>query len=331
METGEVTVGASQPAAPSGPRTEISVVTPSRNQGRYLDETIASVLGQEGNFALDYLVIDGASTDRSVDVLRRYESRLRQGDWPLRCRSIRFRWLSEPDRGQSHALAKGLHMSTGDVLGWLNSDDTYLPSALATVCEAVAHDPACAVVYGKAHYIDESGAPLGDYPTESFSSERLAVVNFLAQPSTFFRRRAIEHIGGPDIGLHYVMDYDLWLRMAKSGPFRYVEAFLSNYRLHNESKTVAAQHALENARECLHVVHKHCGWAPANRVYEFCSQWIQASIPSPRLTKQPVAALLTAPLALAKYCAMNRGVRLADLKLLTRRNARRLFEKQRLY
>jgi glycosyltransferase involved in cell wall biosynthesis len=331
MDTGEVTVGASQPAAPSGPWADISVVTPSRNQGRYLDETIASVLGQEGNFALDYLVIDGASTDSSVDVLRRYETRLRQGDWPLRCRRIRFRWLSEPDRGQSDALAKGLRLATGGVLGWLNSDDTYLPSALATIGETFAQDSACAVVYGKAHYVDEAGVLLGDYPTEPFSSERLAVANFLAQPSTFFRQRTLEQSGGPDVDLHYVMDYDLWLRMAQSGHFRYVETFLSNYRLHKESKTVAARHALENARECLDIVHKHRGWAPANRVYEFCSQWIQASIPSPKLTKQPVVALLATPLALAKYVAMNRGVRRADLKLLTRKNARRLFERQRLY
>ena len=331
MDTGEVTVGASQAEQFSRPMPEISVVTPSRNQGRYLDETVASVLDQEGDFALDYVVVDGASTDDSVAVLRRYESRLRTGEWPVRCRRIRFRWLSEPDSGQSHALSKGLEMTTGDLLGWLNSDDTYLPGALQTIVGAFARDTACAVVYGRAHYIDKSGKQLGAYPTEPFSRERFALVNFVAQPSTFFRRTTLEHVGGPEVGLHYVMDYDLWLRMSAHGCFQYVETYLSNYRLHDESKTIDSRHALENARECFHVVHKHFGWAPANRVYEFCSQRVRATVSSPILRRQPVATLLTTPFAFAKYCAMNRGVRLADLKQLTRQNAKRLFGKQRLY
>lgn len=329
MDTGEVKVGAVRPAEPSRQVPEISVVTPSRNQGRYLDETVASVLGQAGDFVLDYVVVDGASTDDSVAILRRYESRLREGDLACHCRGIRFRWQSEPDRGQSHALAKGLALATGDVLGWLNSDDTYLPGALSEACQAFACDTACSVVYGKAHYIDEAGHRLGDYPTEPFSHERFAVANFVAQPSAFFRRTALEQVGGPNVDLHYVMDYDLWLRMAGRGRLQYVERFLSNYRLHAESKTIASHHALENARECLRVVHEQFGWAPANRVYEVCAQWLTANAPLPLLKRPPYTALLATPMAVAKYCTMNRGIRFADLKQL--KHAKKLFANRQLY
>lgn len=331
MDTGEVNVVSSRREQSSRQATQISIVTPSRNQGRYLDETIASVLGQAGDFLLDYIVVDGASTDDSVDVLRRYERQLQSADCPVRCRGIRFRWLSEPDRGQSEALAKGLRMATGELLGWLNSDDTYLPGALTTACSVFSSVPDCSVVYGKANYIDESGKYLGQYPTEPFSDERLVVVNFIAQPSVFFRRKTLEQVEGPNTDLHYVMDYDLWLRMSKVGIFRYVESSLSNYRLHAESKTIAPKHALENARECLQVVRQHAHWAPANRVYEFCSQWLRANLSSPTLNRQPATAILTLPIALAKYLAMNRGIRLADVRQLTPANVKRLFGKQRLY
>jgi glycosyltransferase involved in cell wall biosynthesis len=309
----------------------VSITTPSWNQGRFLEETIRSVLGQEGNFAIDYILVDGGSTDDSVAIIKKYESLLLRREWPVRCHDIRFRWLSERDDGQSDAINKGLRMSTGEILGWLNSDDTYAPGALATVCEAFAQDPSNDVVYGKTYYVDESGSRLGHYPTENFSRERLAVVNFICQPSTFFRRSALDRVGYLDANLRYVMDYELWIRMSSQCRFQHIDRVLSSYRLHGESKTVSQRHALENSRECLDVVYKHFHWAPANRVYQYCANRYQAHVSPSLFKRKPIEFCLTAPYAALKYCAMNRGIRLADVKQLSPRRLRNLLVDRNLY
>ena len=308
----------------------VSITTPSWNQGRFLEETIRSVLDQEGEFFIDYVIVDGGSTDNSLDVIKKFESQLLRGEWPTHCRGIRFRWLSEGDDGQSDAINKGLKMSTGEILGWLNSDDTYAAGALKEVCDAFAKEPNCEVVYGKTHYVDESGSHLGQYPTEDFRRDRLAVVNFICQPSTFFRRSALDRVGYPDAGLRYVMDFDLWIRMAGQCRFRYLDAFLSHYRLHGESKTVSPRHALENSRECLDIVYKHFHWAPANRVYGYCASRYRAHVTHPFLKSKPVEIMLTLPYAAFKYCVMNRGVRLADVKQLSLGNLRNLLAEKNL-
>jgi glycosyltransferase involved in cell wall biosynthesis len=309
----------------------VSITTPSLNQGRFLEETIRSVLTQEGNFSIDYILVDGGSTDDSIAIVKKYESLLLARDWSIRCRDIRFRWLSERDNGQSDAINKGLRMATGDILGWLNSDDIYAPGALAAVCAAFSSVPSPDVVYGRTYYIDESGARLGLYPTEDFSRERLAVANFICQPSTFFRRSALDRVGYLDASLRYVMDYDLWIRMANQCRFFHVADFLSHYRLHGESKTVSQQHALENAWECLDVVYKHFHWAPANRVYGYCAKWYQAHVTPSLFKRKPIEFGLTAPYAALKYCAMNRGIRWADLQQLSVKNLRNLLVDRKLY
>jgi glycosyltransferase involved in cell wall biosynthesis len=308
-----------------------SIVTPSRNQASFIDETIESVLAQEGDFAIDYIVVDGASTDDSVANIRKHEARLVGKSFPIRCRNIRFRWLSEPDQGQSDALGKGFRLATGELVAWLNSDDTYLPGALQKVRDVFAHHPAHDVVYGRSHYIDVRGARLGDYPTEPFDRRRLAVTNFICQPSTFFRRATLERAGYPDGRLHFAMDYDLWIRMARDARFFYLDEPLSRYRLHDDSKTVSEKHALDNAREVLEVVRKHFDWAPANRVYAFYSRWYEARMALRLLKKPPIAACVVSPLAFIAYCAMNRGIRLDDLKWLSIDKLRTLLTGQRLH
>lgn len=326
-----MTPGKAKVAVPTRQAPTVSITTPSWNQGRFLEETIESVLCQEGDFAIDYVLVDGGSTDNSVEVIKKYESLLLRGEWPVRCHDIRFRWLSERDDGQSDAINKGLRMSTGDILAWLNSDDTYAPGALTTVCEAFSQDPECDVVYGKTYYVDESGARLGQYPTEDFCRERLAIVNFICQPSAFFRRAALERAGFPDASLRYVMDYDLWIRMAAECRFRYLADFLSHYRLHGDSKTISGEHALENSRECLDVVYRHFHWAPVNRVYDYCARWYQAHVTDAGLKKKPIEFCLTAPYAAFKYCTMNRGIRWADVKQLSLKNLRNLLVARSLY
>ncbi|MBP2668206.1 MAG: hypothetical protein H6Q80_408 [Deltaproteobacteria bacterium] len=310
------------------PRHTVSVVTPSFNQGAFIGETIESVLGQEGDFSLDYVVVDGASTDDSVEVIRRYESLLDGGKWPIRCRGIRYRWVSEKDRGQADAIAKGFRMAEGEILAWLNSDDTYLPGAIARAVDLFDREPDAQAVFGMAHFTDEKGGGLGKYPTGPFGYRELATFNFVCQPSTFFRRSAFEAVGGLDTGLRYVMDYDLWIRMAARYRFAYLPELLSTYRLHTASKTMAAGDASANHEEALRIVMTHYGWAPANRVFAWCHHRLKSKLP-PSLAD---AGVLLVPFsllaALWKYLRLNRAVRREDLYLLRPRYVRKLFQRQ---
>ena len=307
------------------PLRTVSVVTPSYNQGAFIRETIESVLGQEGDFLLDYIVADGASTDGSVEVIRRYGAMVEEGKWPVRCGGIRYRWVSERDRGQADAIAKGFRMAEGSILAWLNSDDTYLPECVSRVVARFDEEPDAQVVYGKAHFTDEKGEVLGKYPTEPFDPGRLAAFNFICQPSVFFRRSAFEEAGGLDTNLRYVMDYDLWIRLAARHRFAYLPEFLSTYRLHDVSKTMAAGYAAANSEEALRTVLRHYGWAPANRVYASCHNRLKSKSP-PSLAR---AGFLLIPLsvlvAFGRYLRLNRGIRREDLAMLRPKNIRKLF------
>jgi glycosyltransferase involved in cell wall biosynthesis len=304
----------------------ISVITPSYNQGQFIAETIESVLGQEGDFYLDYIIVDGGSTDNSVEVIKRNDSLLREGKRTVKCRGINYRWISEKDEGQTDAIMKGFRMAEGEILAWLNSDDTYLPGALLKVAEIFASEPGVSVLYGKTHFTDEKGEIIGKYPTEPLDYRRLAMFNFICQPSVFFRRRAFEEAGGLDTNLHYVMDYDLWIRLGQRFAFRYLPEYLSTYRLHEESKTISPTVALANHREALETVRKYYGWAPLNRVYIYCHYLLKSKM-SPALAKRnSLVVFLSLPFAMVSYVIMNRGIRLYDLKMINPANIRKLFK-----
>ena len=220
----------------------VSIITPSYNQGEFIEETIQSVLNQDYP-NIEYIVIDGGSTDNTVDILKKYKGK--------------FNWISEKDKGQSDAISKGFRIAKGDVFAWLNSDDTYLTGAVRKVVEYFNSHPRTGMVYGKTHYVDEAGHITGSYPTEPFDYKRLATFNFICQPSTFFKKDVLDEVGGVDTNLHYVMDYELWIRMAQKFQFGYLEEFLSTYRLHQESKTVSSRHTIANHKECLSTVMKY--------------------------------------------------------------------------
>jgi hypothetical protein len=208
---------------PSLPR--ISLVTPSFNTGRHLGDAIRSVLSQDYPH-LDYLVMDGGSTDATIDVLRSF------GD--------RVRWVSQKDQGQSDAIRKGFEQTTGEILGWLNADDVLAPGALRTAGEFFAAKPDVALVYGNATYIDSDGRLIGPCAhIESFNIDRLLhYSDFIVQPAAFFRRTAYEAVGGLDASLHYGMDYDLWLKLARGGhKFVHIPQCLASYRWLTDNKT----------------------------------------------------------------------------------------------
>jgi glycosyltransferase involved in cell wall biosynthesis len=214
----------------NSPGMKISVVTPSYNQGAYLEATLRSLLDQ--NYPdLEMIVIDGGSTDQSVDIIRRYAPQLSY-------------WESEKDRGQSHALNKGFAHVHGDIWSWLNSDDLLEAGVLQRVADVFRQNPEAGVVYGDCVYVAENGETVIEkYPVEPFSHLGLLARCFLAQPSCFFRSSMVPP--GVRGDLQYCMDYDLALRLAARGvKFHYVPEVFSRYRLHDESKSVRALVAL---------------------------------------------------------------------------------------
>jgi glycosyltransferase involved in cell wall biosynthesis len=210
----------------SGPA--FAIVTPSYNTGAHVGAAVSSVLGQDWPF-VDYVVMDGGSTDDTVEVLKSFGPRLR--------------WVSERDRGQADAINRGFAQATGDVLGWLNSDDTYAPGALRAAGEFLGANPDVAMVYGDADFIDAAGNRIGRcaHVEPVFSRRRLLhYSDFIVQPAAFFRRSAFESVGGLDPSLNWAMDYDLWLRFAAAGfKVAYLPRVLACYRWLGDSKSAA--------------------------------------------------------------------------------------------
>ncbi|HEX9950163.1 MAG TPA: glycosyltransferase family 2 protein [Rubricoccaceae bacterium] len=203
-----------------------SIVTPSFNQGAYLDETMRSVLDQEGVGPVEYLVADGGSTDGSADIIRRYADRLA---W----------WVSEPDGGQSDAINKGWQRVTGDYVAFLNSDDTYFPGALARVAAAFEANPDAGVVYGQAQWVTEDGVPTSQ--TGLFVDGQVVLDRLigLPQPAAFVRREVLERVGLLDPSFHFALDGEFYIRAV--GSFRAVALpdVLASMRLHADAKSVA--------------------------------------------------------------------------------------------
>jgi len=207
---------------------KISIVTPSFNQGQYLEKTILSVLDQ--NYPnLEYIIIDGGSTDNSVDIIKKYEKH-------LKC------WVSEPDRGQSHAINKGFEHATGDLMAWLNSDDYYMPGALHKVAEVAMAKPEAGAIIGAGQFVNESGkVKLYKEPAEvTLESlyDWLDIFHFM-QSSCFFRKNVWDKCGPLDEQIHIAMDLNLWLRIAKQFEFVRTGALLSSQLLHLKAKTMA--------------------------------------------------------------------------------------------
>ena len=207
-----------------------SVVVPSFNHARFIAETLNSLLDQHYE-NLEIVVIDGGSTDGTIDILRSY------GD--------RIRWISEKDNGQSDALAKGFAMATREWLAWLNSDDIQTNNALHHVQEAIKSNPGAQVVVGQGHYIDEAGSYLRPYPTIAVGpgvdvSKELFEKGYVAQPSVFFHRDAYQAIGGINPTMQFAMDYDLWVRLAGKGcHFVAVAEDISGNRWYETTKTAS--------------------------------------------------------------------------------------------
>jgi len=206
---------------------KISIITPSYNQGIFIEKTIKSVLNQDYS-DFEYLIYDGGSTDKTTEVLQEYSSKLY--------------WISEKDNGQAHAVNKGIMKSSGDIIGWLNSDDIYYPGTLEKVADFFKAHPNIDILYGNACHIDREDKPFEDYPTQQWSIEQLKETCFICQPTVFFRKNIFKKYGLLREDLNYCMDYEYWLRLSKENvQFGFIPEKLAGSRMYQDNKTLGAR------------------------------------------------------------------------------------------
>lgn len=229
----------------------VSVVTPCLNSGQFLRETIESVLAQDYP-RLEYIIMDGGSTDGTLAILQEYESRIQ--------------FWSEPDGGTADAVNRGFMRARGSLFAFLNADDTYLPGAVSTAVDKLLRHPGAAAVYGDAYWVDREGRTLGPYPTQPFDRELFRQECFVCQPASFIRRSAFEAAGTLDPTLQYAFDYDLWIRLARLYPMQKIDEFLATSRMHKDNKTVGQRRQV--LAETVRLLRGHYGYVPF--------RWIEA-------------------------------------------------------
>lgn len=218
--------------------TLVSIITPSYNQVRYLEQTMLSVLEQDYP-RIEYIVVDGASTDGSVEIIRKYESRLSY-------------WESVKDKGQADAVNKGFAHATGEIVAWLNSDDYYLPGTVSAAVKVFEENPDVVLVYANMLAVDENGATFNTLTYKQLTLEDLLCFQIIGQPAVFMRRSALQNTNGLDLTFHFLLDHLLWIQIAKQGRFLHVNQTWAAARYHPEAKNIAK--AAEFGREAFRIL-----------------------------------------------------------------------------
>lgn len=208
---------------------KISIVTPSYNQAQFLERTILSVLNQ--NYPnLEYTIIDGGSIDGSVEIIKKYEKYL-------------IYWVSEKDNGQTQAINKGFQKSTGKIIAWLGSDDTYLPEIFYKIMKSFKNNPEADLIFGNIYFINEHDKRIGELKFTEFDFDTLIYEGGnLHQTGTFWTRKIYEKVGGLDSNYKFCMDYDFFCRVAKVGKLCHIRDFFANFRMHKDTKSSIISH-----------------------------------------------------------------------------------------
>jgi glycosyltransferase involved in cell wall biosynthesis len=202
----------------------VSIITPSFNQGEFIEQTIQSVLNQNHD-DVEHIVIDGGSTDNTVSILKKYPHLI---------------WVSEKDSGQSNAINKGFKRATGEILAWLNSDDFYEENIFKSIVEYFGAHPDCMLLYGDITFVDRRGHLLTSFSGSTIDYTKLVECpDIVRQPSSFWRRQVVEECNGVDENLHLVMDFDFFLRIGKRHRFHYFPCNLSFYRYYEQNKSLS--------------------------------------------------------------------------------------------
>ncbi len=254
------------------PWPKISVITPSFNQGKFIEKTIRSVLEQ--NYPnLEYIVIDGGSNDNTLEVLKKYDEQIE--------------WVSEPDNGQTEAINKGLRRSTGQILSYLNSDDTHQPQTLKVVADYFINNPESKFVFGRGRLIDAQDQEIGFYADAPTNSTVLARHCTISQPTAFWRREVYDEIGEFDECYQFSMDYEYWIRVAKKYDLDYLsDKILANTRIHQEAKTKAFTHKLH--KDAVRAVRQHYGYVHQ----DWINTYVDSLISPPLKTDSPLYSLI---------------------------------------
>jgi hypothetical protein len=233
---------------------KVTVVTPSFNQGHFIRATIESVLSQDYP-GVEYIVMDGGSTDETASVIKDYASRLT--------------FISKRDNGQSQAINEGFRRGQGEILAWINSDDVYLPGAVSTAVRAFRANPNCGMVYGEGYFLDRDGNMAGRFPhSQPFDLWRLVhLSDYILQQASYFDRAALDRVGYLDESLHYGMDWDIFIRIGMKFPVCYIPEYLGCIRVYDQTKSATG--GLVRARELHTLLQKHTGMRlpPGSIVY----------------------------------------------------------------
>jgi len=218
--------------------TLVSIITPSYNQAAYLEQTILSVLEQDFLY-IEYIVIDGASTDGSVDIIKKYADKFAY-------------WVSEKDHGQAEAINKGFARATGDIIAWLNSDDYYMQGTVSAVVKIFEENPDVVLVYGDMLAVDEHGKTFNTLTYGQLNLEDLLCFQIIGQPSVFMRCSALQKTSGLNLDFHFLLDHLLWIQLAKRGRILHVNQIWAAARYHAEAKNRAK--AAEFGREAFRIL-----------------------------------------------------------------------------
>jgi glycosyltransferase involved in cell wall biosynthesis len=236
--------------SPKSSHKTISIVTPSYNQGEYLEKTIRSVISQQGDFYIDYIIMDGGSTDNSVDIIKKYADLVNEGNWGKNCLGIELTWLSENDAGQTDAINKGFRKARGEIVSYLNSDDMYFPGSFSTVLNHFSQNPDDDFVYGDGDVIDETGALQWEWLSRPYDLKLLKsyhflwndFTNYIMQQATFWRRGVFDKIGMLDDSFHYVMDIEYWIRAGANGlRLTHIPQKLGKFRMISGTKSLSSE------------------------------------------------------------------------------------------
>ena len=228
---------------------KVTIITPSLNQGQFIDATIHSVLSQ-GYPNLEYIIMDGGSSDNTLDILHSH--------------SDRVKWVSEKDTGQTNAINKGLRMASGDIMAYLNADDLFLPGTVEKVARKFMENPDAMWITGRCRIINENGQEVRRLITayknlllRVQNRSLLLITDYISQPATFWRADIFRDLGPLDESLHYAMDYEYWLRLNAKYPLLVIPDYLAEFRIHSQSKNTNAGHRDVYIDEEVSVIRRH--------------------------------------------------------------------------
>src|SRR3989339_325296 len=284
----------------------VSIITPSYNQGEFIEDTIKSVLNQSYK-NIEYIIIDGGSTDNTLDIIKKYAEK-----YPKQ-----IQWVSEKDHGQSNAINKGLKRTTGDIVAWLNSDDIYNPQAVKKIVSFFKTNSDIFFVHGQGYHVDRNGKYIENYPSKECGYVELQPTCPICQPTAFWRCEILDKIGYLDEDLNYAMDYDYWIRISKKYKLGFIPDHLASTRFYAETKT--SGQSKQCHKEILKIINSHYESVHAHWIYAYAHTYKGvASNDKKSILRNLWAAIILVTISSYNFLKYNHSLPIATLKLFPR-------------